>query len=116
MKVGTDYQIKGSVLFVIVVFAASYIAFAADRRIPEVPVTIVPFDEQWNGAAALLAFDEWPKPKMVKTISYKPEEDLLPEPPPPEAKVWHQRKPPQDICRGKGRNYYNGGRTWRCRR
>lgn len=26
------------------------------------------------------------------------------------------KKPSHDICRGKGKRYHNGGRSWRCRR
>src|SRR4249920_2492806 len=90
---------------------------AASRH--QQPTPVLPFDEQWNGAEALLAFDEWPKPNTVKTIVIRPpqqplvEEELVPE---PEPKIEQRRKPPRDICRGKGRIYYNGGRTWRCRR
>ena len=95
---------------------------AASRNHPKQDKAAVPhtFETQWNGAEALLAFDEQSKPKTVKTIAIKPEqpvlveESLVPDPPPPKAE--QRRKPPFDICRGKGRNYYNGCRTWRCRR
>jgi len=104
-------------LFAIVVFGLVFcITFAAStyrQPVPKEPV--ITFDEHWGGAEALLAFDGWPLTRMVKTVAIKPDEELVAVTPEPEV-YKKQPKPSKDICRGKGRVYHNGGRSWRCRR
>lgn len=98
---------------------AVLITFGTSR---DPPAPSVAFAERWSLTPnAIVA-------KPVRTVSILPETNTVPAlpeidgfikvpmPPRPIAPVANASAKVTDICRGKGRIYIRGGRSWRCRR
>ena len=75
------------------------------------------FDRVWHENAVAITLGSFNAlgPRPVKTEMITPEPEVVPvvEPPKPVTKV---RTVSYDICRGKGKRYIRGGKSWRCRR
>jgi hypothetical protein len=76
------------------------------------------FDRVWheNAVAITLGSFNTLSPRPVKTETITPKSEVVVpvvEPPKPATKV---RTVSYDICRGKGKRYIRGGKSWRCRR
>lgn len=77
------------------------------------------FDRVWHDNAVAITLGTFnslsPRPVKTEAITPKPEPVAVPvvEPPKPVTKV---RTVSYDICRGKGKRYIRGGKSWRCRR
>ena len=56
------------------------------------------------------------EPKPVQTETIVPPVPVTAEPDDPPTRKHRVRTASHDICRGKGKRYINGGRSWRCRR
>jgi hypothetical protein len=75
------------------------------------------FDKVWHENAVAITLGSFnalgPRPVKTETVTPKPEAVLTVEPAKPVTKV---RTVSYDICRGKGKRYIRGGKSWRCRR
>lgn len=100
--------------------AATLLVVAAGRDEPR-SVPALPFSERWTDVPVRII----PLTRQVKTIAVLPETasvflpilDLEGVPDIPVPKQVKRTQPlAHDICRGKGRIYVRGGKSWRCRR
>ena len=87
------------------------------------------FDHQWQSTAPLLLREKM-VPKIVRVIPLVPDkgpevaivepEVVVDEPPIPQPrasiKQRHRKVSSFDICRGKGKQWYDNNRRWRCKR
>jgi hypothetical protein len=114
-------------LVILVLSQGSPAAKKTDRAIPtKKPEVVAPltFNDQWKPATAIRTIEiVRPKPvesiKPIETVAIveEPEPVSTPVSTPVKKKRTRQREARQhDICRGKGRYYINGGKSWRCNR
>ena len=110
------------------IFALLFI-FATHRIVPE-PTSAreAQFDESWEDVMQVFPLAKKTDPLRTIATESKPvvTERIVPDAPakvppvlalPEEDKpVVKRRRHARDVCRGKGKRYTHGGRSWRCRR
>jgi hypothetical protein len=112
------------------IFALLFI-FATHRIVPE-PTSAreAQFDQSWEDVMQVFPLAK-KTDRIMETVSTEPKpivvERIMPDTPvvPPVLMPVQDDKPrivrrrhvePRDICRGKGKRFTHGGRSWRCRR
>jgi hypothetical protein len=105
---------------------AMLLVMAAGRG-DQQPERSLAFSERWADVPMRII----PVSRQIRTVTILPETAVTPPmpdlkvlppdiPPPPRVKRAHAVQPQSaqahDICRGRGRVYTRGGKSWRCRR
>ena len=102
------------------VMSMLFISMARPARPPLVKAqTGAPFHERWQEPLAQPLV-----PKMIRVIPITPrvkpqpvaQAPVVKEAPPPAKSKPKREREANDICRGRGKTYRNGGRSWRCKR
>lgn len=106
-------------IYAMVCAAALLLSMATTKPIEPPPVITQSFAHRWEGVPRVIPLPQRP----VQTIPIAPDPPSMPvlEEAPPQARAQvpapvKVRAPATDICRGKGRVYTRGGKSWRCRR
>ena len=106
----------------ITILGAAFVAALPSKPVKEPVKVEKKFDTAWKETVEKIATSEVPKtviagPKPVVTERILPEPTAAPEE--EETPVQVRKRPSKktyDICRGKGKRYIRGGKSWRCRR